>query len=244
MGNAQRNIVEVRVTRQLTKKHNYSIIIPAAGEGVRMRTYGPKPLINITPTTNIINNQLNIINACFAKPEIILVCGFESDKVMDNTPEYLIKVENESFNTTNVIRSIGIGLRASTRPKVVIIYGDLVFNSPTLQAPFMNVSSLLIDRSNTMTFNEVGCTIDNFVENVMYDLPNKWAQIGFFTGLELSMLKSICYDRDNNMKYGFEALNEIIDNGGRFVPMSPEGMMVNDIDNSKDIKIGQSIIGG
>ena len=90
------------------KSQKYSIIIPSAGMGKRMRSYGPKSLIKITPEKNIVENQIEIINDNFTNHEIILVCGFEADKLMNNTPKNLIKIENEnnqlSFSECNVIK--------------------------------------------------------------------------------------------------------------------------------------------
>ena len=39
------------------KSQKYSIIIPSAGMGKRMRSYGPKSLIKITPEKNIVENH-------------------------------------------------------------------------------------------------------------------------------------------------------------------------------------------
>ncbi len=161
---------------------------------------------------------------------------------MRDTPNDIIKIENERYEDTNVCRSIGMGLRAATTNRVLIIYGDLVFNSATLNVKFNKGSSLIVD-SNTMTDNEVGCTIMNgLVEQVLYELPNKWAQISFFVDKELEMLKKIVWNPDNERLYGFEAINQIIDGGGKFRAIIPNGIRVNDIDSSKDIPIAQSII--
>ena len=77
------------------KSQRYSIIIPSAGMGKRMRSYGPKSLIKVTPDKNIIDNQIEIINKNFNNHEVILVCGFEADKLMNNTPDNIVKIENE-----------------------------------------------------------------------------------------------------------------------------------------------------
>ena len=123
-----------QATRHVTYIHSpntykYSIIIPAAGQGLRMKSYGAKPLIKLTPDLTIIQNQLNIITDKFRSYEVILVTGFESQRVMRETPQDIIKIENERYDETNVCRSIGIGLRAATTNRVLIIYGDLVFRS-------------------------------------------------------------------------------------------------------------------
>ena len=139
----------------------YSIIIPSAGMGRRMRSYGPKSLIKIHENTTIIGRQLSIIKKNFTNCEIILVTGFCSDKLMNNTPSDLIKVENENYESTNVLRSIGVGLRASTSDRVLILYGDLVFNEEAIKNLKLDSSSVIVDDSGLMGEMEVGCNVSD-----------------------------------------------------------------------------------
>jgi len=225
------------------KSQKYSIIIPSAGMGKRMRSYGPKSLIKITPEKNIVENQIEIINDNFTNHEIILVCGFEADKLMNNTPKNLIKIENENYEKTNVVRSIGLGLRAATSENVLVIYGDLVFNEETIKNLKPQCSSLIIDNSSTMKDDEVGCNIsNNYVEQMLPDIENKWAQIAFLIGDELEMFKKICWNRDKSHYFGFEAMNEIIEKGGKFKSLSPQGMKITDVDSSKDLATAREIL--
>ena len=239
---ATRNVKTIKTS--LNRAHprtSLSILIPAAGAGVRMKAYGPKSLIQLTTDTNVIQNQINIIHENFTgNYEIILVTGFQSQKVMDNIPTNIIAIENERYKETNVVRSIGMGLRAATSDRVLIVYGDLVFNNKAFSFP-MNKSTMVI--SDTMSQNEVGCTICNkYVEQLLYDLPNKWAQITFVTGKELEMLSKLCWDSSNERMYGFEVFNKVIQDGGKFLTVSPKGLKINDIDSSKDIKTIKDIL--
>jgi hypothetical protein len=94
-----------------------------------------------------------------------------------------------------------------------------------------------------MTENEVGCIItNNYVENISYDLPNKWAQITYLVSKELQMFKQMVYNPINEKSLGFEIINEIINCGGKFLVASPKNMKVNDVDDSKDVLIAQKII--
>lgn len=221
----------------------YSIIIPAAGQGTRMKSYGVKSLIKLTPKLTVIENQLNIISNTFKNYEVILITGFEACRVMRKTPSNIINIENERYDETNVCRSIGMGLRAATTNRVVIVYGDLVFNQEIFNTTFDKDSFVIVDPSNTMTDNEVGCTImDGMLKQIMYDLPNKWSQIAFFTGKELEILKEITWNSENERLYGFEVINQIIDQEGEFKAIVPDGAKVNDIDTSKDIPITKKII--
>ena len=54
------------------KKEKINVIIPAAGIGRRMKSYGPKPLIKIGNST-IIKNQINLLQAYIPDINIVLV---------------------------------------------------------------------------------------------------------------------------------------------------------------------------
>ena len=236
---ATRNIANIHTTNT----HKYSIIIPSAGQGLRMKSYGAKSLIKLTPDLTVLQNQLNIIGKKFRYYEIILVVGFQAFRIMSETPQDIIKIENERYEETNTCRSVGMGLRAATTNRILIINGDLVFNENALNAKFNKGSSLIVDSSNTMTPNEVGCTITNgLVDQVLYELQPKWSQISFFANTELEMLKKITWNPDNERLYMFEVINQIIDNGGQFRAILPDGIKTNDIDTSKDITIAQGIV--
>lgn len=243
MRQAYRNIVPIRGT----KTHKYSIIIPAAGMGLRMKSYGVKSLIKLKPNLTILDHQLNIIHRTIPNNEIILVTGFESTKLMNNAPSNIIQIENERYEETNVLRSISMGLRAVTTTNVLVIYGDLVFNSHTLNIPLNKLSkenkSALIVGSNIMSDDEIGCTIVNDkVEYLSYNLPVKWSQITFFTGKELSLLQQIAWNQDKEKWYGFEALNYIIEKGGEFQAITPNKIQITDVDSSKDFPMAKQIL--
>tara|TARA_R110002020_G_scaffold412253_2_gene621882 strand:+ start:260 stop:886 length:627 start_codon:yes stop_codon:yes gene_type:complete len=208
-----------------------------------MRSYGPKPLIRLDANQNIIQRQIKIIQNNFTNYEIVLVTGFESDKLMKNTPDFLIKVENENYEKNNVVRSIGMALRAATTDKIVIIYGDLVFNEEAISNFKFEQSCIMIDESETMGEEEVGCNIcDGSIEQMLPDMPNKWGQISYFIDKELSLLKKISWDKNKSHYFGFEAINEIIDRGGDFKAVSPEGAKITDVDSSKDLIAARKII--
>ena len=221
-----------RNTTNITGRKNekHSIIIPAAGMGYRMRSYGPKPLIRINQEKTIVQNQIEIIKNNFVNPEIILVCGFEADRVMKNTPTDIIKIENENYEKTNVLRSIGMGLRAATSDRVLIVYGDLVFNNEAIKNLKLENSCIAIEQSY-MSDEEVGCNIsDGFVEQLLPDIPNKWAQIMFLMDKELDIFRKVSWDKNKSQYFGFEAINETIEKGGRFKSCTPNKAKITDVD--------------
>ena len=246
MNKAIRNIKKIK--NDIFHSDELTIIIPAAGEGTRMKAFGPKSLIKLSNKLTVIDHQIQLIHKQFPFANIVLVHGYEANKVMNylsTKEEYskknIINLENERYKTTNVVRSIAIGLRATLTNKVLIMYGDLICNLSMLKIPDETQSSLYIDISNTMTENEVGCVIQNrLIEHMIYDLPNKWAQIAYITGLELTLLKKIVYNPTNENLLGFEVFNEIINQDGKFVPIKPKRGWANDIDCVKDLTIIQN----
>lgn len=232
----------IKYIKNINEHEEIDVIIPAAGIGKRMKSYGPKPLIKINNDLTIIENQLNIINRVLPNSNIILVCGFEANYLMNKVPDDIIKVENENYEQTNVVRSIGMGLRAARR-NVLIIYGDLVFNRECLESMNYSKSSILCG-NNIMKDSEVGC-IENAkgkIENLMYDLENKWGQIMFLRGKELQLFKNICWNTDNNNMFGFEAINAIISRGGSIRSCGNEKTKIVDIDTSKDLEKVKDIL--
>jgi len=215
-------------------RDKYTIIIPAAGMGRRMKTYGPKSLLPISTNECILEKQLVTINNTFKYYEVILIGGFEFKTLENKTPNGIKLIENKDYDTTNVLHSISLGLEAATTNKVLIIYGDLIFNQECLMAPFYKESCLIL--SDYMKSDEVGCVTNNhYVNHMFYQLDNKWAQIAFLTGKELEMLIQIA--KDNPHWFGFEAINSIIDNGGKFYSFKPKKANAIDIDSSVDLKV-------
>ena len=228
MNNAVRNVYKLKDDRK------YSIIIPSAGLATRMKAYGPKSLIEIGGKT-ILQRQLDWIKKNFPNGEIILVGGFKADSLFNNTPDNLIKVENERFEETNVVRSIGLGLRVCKTDNVIIINGDLFFKN--IKLTFPSQSSIIISEY-LMSDNEVGCVInDHTLAHIMYDLKPKWSQIMYLVGEELKIFQEMAWDRKNEKRYSFELLNDIVDKGYSINCISPKGFWCNDIDSIKDIKI-------
>lgn len=206
-----------------------------------MSTYGPKPLIKLEQNETILSRQIAMIGDMFPSCEIILVAGYQGDKVMDYALKHVVKVENTDYKTTNIVRSIGLGLRAATTDNVVIIHGDLVFNKECLKAPYDLDSFAIISQS--LKTDEVGCTIEKgIIEHIFYDLPQHWSQIVYLTGRELNMFRKLVWNKDNSHMYHFEILNELIDKGGKLKAIAPKGAVSVDVDTSKDILLAEKVI--
>lgn len=227
------------VTTTKKQKRRYTVIIPAAGAGTRMKSYGPKCLLKVGGES-ILERQIKMIRHAFKNPEIIVVGGFEALKIKKQLPDTVTFVENKHFEHTNVVYSISLGMTKATTRNIIVVYGDLVFNAEALSFPLQNSSSLIL--SDTMHKDEVGCTVnDNRIENMMYDLYPKWSQIMFLTGLELDLFMARVTERSCSRMLGFEIINKIIVDGGVFNAITPKQINIIDIDTSRDIAKAEAI---
>lgn len=226
------SIKNVELSHRPNNREKYSIIIPCAGMGKRMKTYGPKSLTPIGNGT-ILSHQLKLIYECFNYNEIILVGGYEIEKLKKHVDDRVKLVNNKDYQDTNVLHSIGLGINKAKTDKIVIIYGDLVFNKSCIYLPFHNESGIVVAQS--IKEEEVGCIYrGNLLESLFFGLPNKWAQISYFTGRELDLLRTIANTKPD--WFGFEAINEIITLGGIFKVFLPKNGQSTDIDSAYDLK--------
>ena len=95
----------IKKIREQIEEKLIHVIIPSAGIGKRMKSYGCKSLLNIK-NNKLIDIQINTINNVIPNKEIILITGFDSDRLIANSPNDIIKIENENYYQNNVSKSI------------------------------------------------------------------------------------------------------------------------------------------
>lgn len=216
-----------------------TIIIPAAGLGRRMKSYGSKSLISLGKET-VIARQIRIIKSVFPQSQIIVVVGFDAEKVRKSLPAEVKTVKNFKYEDTNVVCSILHGLKAAKSGPVLIIYGDLVFNEATLSDIKLDKSSIILDY-DTNRDEEVGVNhIDNNAICLDYGLRSKWSHILLMHTAERRLFEQHCVNNDK--MFGFEIINKVIGDGGRFTVQSSPKMLIAEIDSSKDINFAKKII--
>ena len=86
------------------------IIIPVAGLGKRMKAYGPKASIRIDKDETVLSRQIKILRNFFPKSKIIVVCGFQKEKIFEIIDKDIVCVENKKYKNSNICLSIKIAL--------------------------------------------------------------------------------------------------------------------------------------
>ena len=213
-----------------------TVIIPVAGMGHRMKSYGPKCLLPANTKETILEKTIANIKREYPHSDIIVVVGFESEKVIKSLPHNIRIVENKQFEETNIAESIRVGINASANNKLLIIYGDLVFNIYSIRNLTSDGPCVVVDSKERFKEEEVGVTVvDNCITNFAYGLPKKWSQIAYFENESFEILKSLCADKRKSKLYPFELFNIIINSGINIKAKEPKGMLIREIDSLKDL---------
>ena len=99
-------------------------------------------------------------------------------------------------------------------------------------------SKILVDSAKLFNPDEVGYGLDEKgrIANFSYGLPDKWAQISYLTGRELDLFKEICYNEDAVRWFGYEALNEVINLGGKIESHEIKTAKIVDVDTPQDLQ--------
>jgi choline kinase len=219
-----------------------TVIIPAAGLGRRMRSFGPKALIEVTDRQTILGRQLAILRGTHPDADVVVVAGYEAERVIRALPAGVRVVENDAYEDTNVARSLALGLRSSRCKRALVVYGDLVFSKATLDGLDQGRSCVVVDTRGQMREFEVGCTVvGGKVTHFSYGLDTKWAQVAYLAGRELGLFRRLVGGRDRRRHFGFEVLNEVLEHGGELRAVEPVGMKIVEVDTSKDIEQARSV---
>ncbi len=188
-----------------------SIIIPCAGES---KFLYPKSLVKLINGDSVLSRQIKILHNTFRKAEIILVCGYQYNKISDKIPSFVNLVINNEYDLTGPAYSIMMGIKTSSNKKILIIHGDLVFHSDTFNKDTIpSCSTAWIN--NKIKKDGVGILSENNkVLNFSYGIPNKWNQIVYLKDKELEIF-SIEAEKKKKSKFcTHEILNDIIKAGG------------------------------
>lgn len=216
-----------------------TIIIIASNPGYRMKSFGPKCLLKDKKGVSILEHQISTLKTFYPDCEIIIVSGFESDKICRLRPSYTRVVENQLFETLNDVEDIRLAFNNIMSNNATIIYGDIFFSQNVLNY-LKHDSCILVDSSERMLPTDVGCTIvDNQLTIMSLSLEeNKWAKIVSLSGKEFKLLKQFVNDRENSKLFLFEALNFVCEKGGiiKAERISPNHKLIH-VDSPKELEL-------
>ena len=117
--------------------------------------------------------------------------------------------------------SIRIGINASSTDKLLIVYGDLVFNVYSIRDLTSDGPCAVVDSKDRFKEEEIGVTVvDGCITNFAYGLPKKWSQIAYFENESFDLIVSHLLTHETSST----ALNNIISECMRL--LKNKGLMV------------------
>ena len=69
-----------------------------------------------------------------------------------------------------------------------------------------------------------------------FGLEKKWAQITYLTGKELDIFREVCLKSETSQWLGYEALNYVLEKGGKIESVNPRSLKIFEIDFAKDLE--------
>lgn len=225
-----RHIVPIHSRKSDKHKNQMSIVILAANMGYRVKSYGPKCLLENNSGIALLNLQINNIKAVYPESEIIITVGFEADKVLKKIPPNIRIIENQLYQVTNIIEEIRLSLNNILSGGVLFIQDDIMFNPDTLKKITKFGSTIIVDNGNNIPSEDVGVTVVNNKATIFsYGLQTKWGHIVYLHGHDLSAFKNICSDRSKSKLYLHEALNLLLKEEHVLHCLEPKGMKINKV---------------
>lgn len=217
------------------KPTSATVFILAAGINYRMKSFGSISLMNINDQF-LLDYQINVVRTVVPNAEIIVVVGFEADKVMRVCRDDVHYVENQLYETTNYLEELRLAFNnCISINNVLIIHGDVVFNQQALDI-ISNESATIVDTRNQISDADIGVTVvNNKVCVFSYGLPTRWGHILYLTGKELDSFSRICKNRKQNKLFCWEALNSILKRGGKIKAVENKDQLISKLSRSREL---------
>lgn len=209
-----------------------------AGEGYRIKSYGPKCLLNLANGESVLDRQIRIINSS-KKNNIYLATGFCANKVDKacSLPSFCNEDHqnyNQAFSVISLLEKFRI------KESAYVVFGDTVFadDSPIGNQKDEVSTVFYSDKTNN---NQIGMTHTNGnLKYMMWGLSPKWNEICYFDN---NMIEFIL---DNKSRYHrsflVEVINDAIDSG-LTVLAKDWGDPIIDIDKLSDLEIANTTFG-
>ena len=126
-----------------------TIVLLSEKAGYRMKSYGPTPLLNVGGRL-LIDLQIDAIKSVFRNFELIICCGFDSEKIIKHIRnkyhrENIRVVENQLHQHSNCCESMRLSLNNTSNSRVLVCNGNLIFNKDLLTLVDYKKSHIILD---------------------------------------------------------------------------------------------------
>lgn len=213
----------------------FGVIVMSGQWNYRMKSYGPKALIPVNDRPAVLQ-QIDVIRSVYPRAEIYITVGYEADKVIRIIPPFVRIVENQK-DEANEVEELRLALNCCTANRILIINGDIIFNSSTIQDINQDNSLIVVDTRSQMPKSQIGVTIADGKATILNHTikNNKWCEAIYLTGTDLSHFRKICSDRMIGGYFFYEAVNMLLNKVGGINIFEPERMRIVRMISNKEV---------
>lgn len=178
-----------------------------------MRAYGPRSLIDVGDSTNIITSNISLMRGFFRKAPITLVSNFDPHKIKTKSYKNINYVWDKDFKAI-LLKS------AKESDHLVFINNDVVFNDYLVHTIPKDKSALVFDSRPVDRIELCGLVQNDKVIRLAYGLDDKnahtFSHIYVFHKNELARLSEVLAN-PKFIKFSlYEIVNLLIDDGYNF----------------------------
>lgn len=200
--------------------NNVSVIIIADEPPKGMKQNGPKPLLEYNGNY-LLQYQIGVISELMKNAEIIVITGFESEKVCKLRKYFSFRVvENVLFNQYSSIEGIRLAMNNTRNQKFLFISGDCFFTELDI---FNVVKQNSIITNRIISNNNIGAIIsEDIITNFSYGLPDKWTGIMYLEDNAALDFQNYVNQSKNNKNLIHQGLEYIINRNHKVFNITSE----------------------
>lgn len=148
-------------------------IIPAAGKSARLFPHSqdlPKGLVPVGEKT-ILRRTIDSLQAC-GIGEIILITGFQENKIRDQLKNEVKYIHNPFFTVSNVLASVWFACPEMKGP-LLILYSDLLFDTNFLNTLLLDDNDISLAITSSIIDREAEKVVvkDGYILEISKDIP-------------------------------------------------------------------------
>lgn len=223
---------------------NISVVILAAGFGMRLKNDKPKALVDLDGGKTILDHAVDKLSKFVPTDNIIVVVGYKKELVMEQHPE-LTFVYNEAYNRNNTGKSLLRALKKIVTGDVLWLNGDVVFDERLIakiinKARTTDKSCILVDNKRCGDEEVKYATNENgeisFISKDAKNLNGEALGINLILEKDIpTFLKHL--DLIDEGDYFEKAIENMIgQDGAKFFPVNTNGLFCEEVDFPTDLE--------
>ena len=136
------------------RKSDVKAIIPAAGKALRLSPYAQNLPKGLIPVGNkpILQHTIDCLHACGIS-EIILVTGFQEEKMRKYFKDEVKFIYNPFYTVSNILASVWFACQEMNSP-FLILYGDILFEGSIINSLFQDENDISVAITSSIIDNE------------------------------------------------------------------------------------------